>query len=252
MTGTAAQGGGDVEAGARTAPDPVSAPPARGGRDRGPRTLTASEAAALIGVSVATIRGWADRGLLPSHRTVGGHRRFELDELREWLSHRGAPAPEGRRLRRSARELPPCPRLARELNLRTEAIVERVLRGFDPSVPTPLATSTPAALRRVAVRFLRVVASALESGRPAASFGRIEVAGLRGGLQGGPGASVLIEHMRVATAILAEAEAVVAEGATDEEHALATLHSVIDFAQVSVLRGFEQARAERGRPRPAP
>ena len=70
---------------------------ARAGRGgRGERTLTASEAAALIGVSVATVRGWADQGRLPSHRTVGGHRRFELEELREWLTDRGAPAPEPR------------------------------------------------------------------------------------------------------------------------------------------------------------
>ncbi|HWH13173.1 MAG TPA: helix-turn-helix domain-containing protein, partial [Miltoncostaeaceae bacterium] len=67
--------------------------PDRPGRDL-PRTLTASEAAALIGVSVATVRGWADSGLLPSHRTVGGHRRFELGQLRDWLAARGAPVAE--------------------------------------------------------------------------------------------------------------------------------------------------------------
>lgn len=247
MTGRAGRGD-EATGGSEVAPGPGRA--TRPGRDRGPRTLTASEAAALIGVSVATVRGWADQGRLPSHRTIGGHRRFELEELRDWLSRRGAPA-AGSRLRRPARELPPCPRLARELNLRTDAIVERVLRGFDPAVPTPLPPTSPAALSRLAVRFLRVVATALESGRPAMSFGRTELAGFRGGLQGGSGASVLIDHMRVASAIVAEAEAVVAEGVVDEDLGLPTLHSVIDYAQVSVLRGFEQARVDRGRARPA-
>jgi excisionase family DNA binding protein len=71
----------------------------QGARERrlepGRRSLTASEAAAIIGVSVATIRGWADDGRLPSHRTVGGHRRFELEELLQWLEQRGAPTPRG-------------------------------------------------------------------------------------------------------------------------------------------------------------
>jgi len=30
------------------------------------------------------VRNWADKGLLPSHRTQGGHRRFRLDELDLW------------------------------------------------------------------------------------------------------------------------------------------------------------------------
>ena len=87
-------------------------PRSRGTRaegDRGPRTLTASEAAALIGVSVATIRGWADQGRLPSHRTVGNHRRFELDELRAWLADRGRGAPRGRPPARAAPGDPAVP-----------------------------------------------------------------------------------------------------------------------------------------------
>ena len=131
--------------------------------DRGPRSLTASEAAALIGVSVATIRGWADQGSLPSHRTVGNHRRFELDELREWLADRGAAPPEAGRLRVAPREIPPCPQLARELNARTEAIVGRVLEGYDARVPTPLTAPSGPSMRRLTIRFLRILASGLET-----------------------------------------------------------------------------------------
>ncbi|MGB0614133.1 MAG: MerR family DNA-binding transcriptional regulator, partial [Miltoncostaeaceae bacterium] len=41
----------------------------------GRRSLTTSEAAALLGVSVPTVRAWSDAGRLPVHRTPGGHRR---------------------------------------------------------------------------------------------------------------------------------------------------------------------------------
>lgn len=224
----------------------------RADRDRGRRTLTASEAAALIGVSVATIRGWADQGRLPSHRTVGGHRRFELEELREWLEHRGAPAPESRRIRRAPQEIPACPLLARELNSRTEAIIERALSGYDDDVPTPLPPPSAPALRRLTLRFVRVLASGLESGRPAATAGRAELAGLRGGLQGPSGARVLVEHTRVAAAVLLEAEAAQREGVPMEALAMPALYAVIDHAQSAVARGFEQAHALRGPLPPAP
>lgn len=211
--------------------------------DRGPRSLTASEAAVLIGVSVATIRGWADQGRLPSHRTVGGHRRFELTELRQWLENRGAPAPEARRLRRPPLEVPPCPLLARELNARTEAIIDRVLAGYDEAIATPLPAPSAPAIRRLTVRFVRVLSAGLDSGRPGAQAGRAELTGLRGGLQGANGARVLVEHTRVAAAALLEAEAAYRDGTPLEPHGMPALHSVIDHAQAAVARGFERAHA---------
>ena len=75
----------------------------------GPRTLTASETAATIGVSIATVRAWADRGLLPSFRTVGGHRRFEVRELKRWLAERGASMTEPGRRERGP-DVPACQR----------------------------------------------------------------------------------------------------------------------------------------------
>ena len=220
--------------------------------DRGPRSLTASEAAALIGVSVATIRGWADQGSLPSHRTVGNHRRFELDELRAWLADRGAAPPAAGRLRLSPQEIPPCPLLARELNARTEAVVARVLAGYDPTVPTPLTAPSGPAMRRLTVRFLRILASGLDSGRPAAQAGRAELAGLRGGLQGQAGARVLLDHTRIAVAVVMEAENARIEGVELEEAAIPALYAVIDHAQAAVARGFEQAQALRAGAAPSP
>lgn len=228
-------------------------PRARSGRaerDRGPRSLTASEAAALIGVSVATVRGWADSGRLPSHRTVGGHRRFAVDELRAWLEERGAPAPDARRLRPSPVEVPACPLLARELNARTESIIDRVLEGYDEDVPTPLPAPTEPAMRRLTARFLRILTLGLESGRPGAAAGRAELAGLRGGLQGATGARVLVEHTRVAAAVLAEADAARREGVPMEPLAIPALCAVIDHAQAAVAQGFEQAHGLRPLPPP--
>lgn len=40
--------------------------------------LSSGEIGRILGVSVATVRRWADAGLLPSQRTAGGHRRFSL------------------------------------------------------------------------------------------------------------------------------------------------------------------------------
>lgn len=46
--------------------------------------LTLGEVAEWLGVHPSTVRNWADRGHLPSHRTQGGHRRFKRNELDLW------------------------------------------------------------------------------------------------------------------------------------------------------------------------
>jgi MerR family transcriptional regulator, light-induced transcriptional regulator len=48
--------------------------------------LTSKEIGEVLGVSPATIRRWADAGLLPSERTAGGHRRFSM-AVAERLAH---------------------------------------------------------------------------------------------------------------------------------------------------------------------
>ena len=49
------------------------------------QTLGLKQAALVVGVSVSTLRRWADQQCIPSFRTVGGHRRFywaDVDRFR--------------------------------------------------------------------------------------------------------------------------------------------------------------------------
>lgn len=43
--------------------------------------VTVTEAAAMFHVSTDTIRRWSRQGRLTTYRTLGGHRRFDRDEL---------------------------------------------------------------------------------------------------------------------------------------------------------------------------
>lgn len=45
------------------------------------KNLTSSEAARLLGVSEASIKRWADSGLLTTVKTAGGHRRFRPEDI---------------------------------------------------------------------------------------------------------------------------------------------------------------------------
>ena len=51
--------------------------------------LTPNEAAAALMVAPATLRVWADKGLLKALTTAGGHRRFLRDELERFRREQG-------------------------------------------------------------------------------------------------------------------------------------------------------------------
>lgn len=56
--------------------------------------LTPNEAASLLMVAPATLRVWADKGLLKAQTTAGGHRRFlreDLERFRRERGHEGKP-----------------------------------------------------------------------------------------------------------------------------------------------------------------
>lgn len=48
--------------------------------------LSLSDVARLLGVHPSTVRSWSDQGLLPVHRTQGGHRRYLRSEVDLWMA----------------------------------------------------------------------------------------------------------------------------------------------------------------------
>lgn len=58
-------------------------------KDRFVRMLTPRTVAAMFGVNVKTIRRWAAAGMLPHVLTVGGHRRYPEDQIKEMLTRQG-------------------------------------------------------------------------------------------------------------------------------------------------------------------
>jgi excisionase family DNA binding protein len=50
--------------------------------------LTLKDAADVLGIHYTTLRTWADNGDIPVFRTPGGHRRFQLGDLRRFLESR--------------------------------------------------------------------------------------------------------------------------------------------------------------------
>lgn len=46
--------------------------------------LSLSEAAKLLGVHPGTVRNWSNQGVIPFHRTRGGHRRYKRSEIELW------------------------------------------------------------------------------------------------------------------------------------------------------------------------
>lgn len=47
--------------------------------------LSLSKVAQILGVHPSTVRNWSDQGVLPVHRTQGGHRRYRRSEIELWM-----------------------------------------------------------------------------------------------------------------------------------------------------------------------
>lgn len=56
--------------------------------------LTLSRAAELLGVHPSTVRLWSDKGVLPVHKTQGGHRRYKRGEILIWAEANSRPRNE--------------------------------------------------------------------------------------------------------------------------------------------------------------
>lgn len=55
--------------------------------------MSLSKVAAELGVHPSTVRNWADQGVIPVHRTPGGHRRFNRAEIDLWRQAKHANTP---------------------------------------------------------------------------------------------------------------------------------------------------------------
>jgi excisionase family DNA binding protein len=56
--------------------------------------LTAKEAAAYLRISLFTLRKIEQQGLIVPYRTPGGHRRYSVEMLNEYLEHSRVAPPE--------------------------------------------------------------------------------------------------------------------------------------------------------------
>ena len=56
--------------------------------------LTLTEVSEILGIHPSTVRNWADQGVLPVHRTQGGHRRFMRSEMELWMQAQRVNKPE--------------------------------------------------------------------------------------------------------------------------------------------------------------
>ena len=55
--------------------------------------MNLSTVATLLGVHPSTVRNWSDQGVLPVHRTQGGHRRYLRSEIELWIQSKKADGP---------------------------------------------------------------------------------------------------------------------------------------------------------------
>jgi excisionase family DNA binding protein len=53
--------------------------------------LSLSGAANVLGVHPSTVRLWSDKGILPVHKTQGGHRRYKPNEISLWAQSNHKP-----------------------------------------------------------------------------------------------------------------------------------------------------------------
>ena len=57
------------------------------------KDLSTFDIAEMLGVDPGSVANWVDRGLLKAHRTPGGHRRIDPNDLRDFLRKQKMPVP---------------------------------------------------------------------------------------------------------------------------------------------------------------
>ncbi|MBP1647649.1 MAG: putative cobalamin binding protein [Bacteroidetes bacterium] len=51
------------------------------------KLYSTADVARLLRVDASTVKRWADSGKLVCFRTIGGHRRFNLNQIREFIAN---------------------------------------------------------------------------------------------------------------------------------------------------------------------
>lgn len=92
--------------------------------------LTPQQVARAIGVSTASLKRWCDKGVLPSIRTEGGHRRLPISGVIRFLQESGRQLVRPEILR-----LPPTTANGRTvINRAAQHVCDALLSGDDPCV----------------------------------------------------------------------------------------------------------------------
>ena len=214
-------------------------------RNDGP-WLSVSGAARALGVSPSTLRLWASEGRIPHVRTAGGHRRFDPEELRQWLARQ--PARAGRGGRRVSMHLPASPLIARVLRERSGSVadaVEDLVEGPSEAAYRRLSITE----RRAIVRsWVDSLADAFDTGSLTEAMELADTYGRGHGLAASSAEVTLGGSMALERGIdraLAEAPSALDESARRE------VVAAMSQLTVRVATAWASAIAGRGAPRPA-
>lgn len=153
----------------------------RSRRSDGP-WLSVSAAARALGVSPSTLRLWASEGRVPHVRTAGGHRRFDPEVLRDWLSRQ--PARSSRPVRQGVVRIPVAPALAEALRSRADLVADAVQTLVEGPAEAAYRRLPPAERRNVVRAWVDALADAFQAGSLEDALERAETYGRGHGLAG--------------------------------------------------------------------
>lgn len=159
----------------------MSAPGGRQRRSEGP-WLSVSAAARALGVSPSTLRLWASEGRVPHVRTAGGHRRFDPEELRQWLARQ--PARPSRPQRPAPAGISASITVADALRSRADLVSDAVETLVEGPAEAAYRRLPPAERRGVVRAWVDALADAFAAGSLADALERAETYGRGHGLAG--------------------------------------------------------------------
>ena len=98
------------------------------------KRLTSTEVADLLGVSEASVKRWADSGLLSTEKTAGGHRRFRPEDVAAFRRATQGHLAERRERQASVAVPPPHTAVAAQITADDElanTMFEQIVGGRD-------------------------------------------------------------------------------------------------------------------------